>query len=192
MSRREAVRLKLLSKMPKGGVAAEIGVWNGGFSSVILDKTEPARLHLIDPWLYQPDFRNTAFGRPRNEGRMDEMYEEVAARFSDDPRVVLHRGLSDEVFTTFPNDYFDWIYIDGNHNAPHIDRDLAHAFHKVKAGGIISGDDYLWGVEDGRPVRSAVTRFREAFEAELDFRVFGQQWLIRLPETKPDDLDFDV
>jgi len=190
MSRREAVRLKLLSKMPKGGVAAEIGVWNGGFSTVILEQTQPAELHLIDPWLYQPDFRNTAFGRPRNESRMDEMHNEVAAKFADDPRVRLHRGLSDKVMATFPDSYFDWVYIDGNHNAPHVDRDLAHAFRKVKAGGIISGDDYLWGDEDTRPVRSAVTRFCDAFEDALDFRVFGQQWLIRLPAKKPESLNF--
>ena len=192
MSRREAVRLKLLSKMPKGGVVAEIGVWNGGFSEVILEQTQPSKLHLIDPWLYQPDFRNTAFGRPRNETRMDEMYEEVAAKFTDEPRVALHRGLSQDVLAQFPDDYFDWVYVDGNHNAPFVDRDVALAFRKVKPGGIISGDDYLWTTDDERPVRSAVTRFREAFETGPDFRLFGQQWMLKLPDEKPEELDFEV
>ncbi len=186
MSRREDVRLKLLQKMPRGAVVAEIGVWNGGFSRVILDTTAPIELHLIDPWIYQPEFRNTMFGRPRNATRMDEMYESVCEEFSDDDRVTLHRKKSDEALETFPDRYFDWVYIDGNHNESFVAADLECCFRKVKPGGVVSGDDYLWRDGDDLPVRNAVARFRQTFEIDPDFRLFGQQYMIRLPNPKPE------
>ncbi|MGI9395618.1 MAG: class I SAM-dependent methyltransferase [Boseongicola sp.] len=186
MTRREEVRLKLLRKMPRNAVAAEIGVWNGGFSRVILDTTKPAELHLIDPWAYQPEFSNTMFGRPRNATRMDPMYESVRQEFSGDDRVTLHRKKSEEALATFPDNYFDWVYIDGNHNEPFVTADLECCFKKVKPGGIISGDDYLWRHDEELPVRSAVTKFRQSFETDPDFRTFGQQYLIRLPNPKPE------
>ncbi|MGI9388909.1 MAG: class I SAM-dependent methyltransferase [Boseongicola sp.] len=185
MTRREEVRLKFLRKMPRNSVAAEIGVWNGGFSRVILDTTEPVELHLIDPWIYQPEFRNTMFGRPRNATRMDPMYESVRQEFSGDDRVTLHRKKSEEALATFPDNYFDWVYIDGNHNEPFVTADLESCFKKVKPGGIISGDDYLWRHKDELPVRSAVTKFLQSFGTDLDFRTYGQQYLIRLPSPKP-------
>lgn len=185
MSRRQAARLKLLQQLPSGGVAAEIGVWNGGFSRAILDTTSPIELHLIDPWTYQPEFGNTMFGRRRNANRMDSMYEGVREEFSGDNRVRIHRSKSEEALATFPDDYFDWVYIDGNHNEPFVATDLEHCFRKVKAGGIISGDDYLWRDGDELPVRNAVTKFRQTLVSDPEFKLIGQQYMIRLPNPKP-------
>ena len=70
-SRREMMRGRLLDKMPKGGTAAEIGVWEGQFSRRILEICAPDRLHLIDPWMYMPEFSNTGFGRKKNENLME-------------------------------------------------------------------------------------------------------------------------
>ena len=53
-------RVDLLQFLPKGGVVAEIGVAEGGFSKKILNATSPQTLHLIDPWEFQDrDDRNT-------------------------------------------------------------------------------------------------------------------------------------
>ncbi len=69
-SKRGRARERLQARMPKGGVVAEIGVWQGRFSERILAITKPAALHLIDPWLYQPEFGNTGFGKKKNEHAM--------------------------------------------------------------------------------------------------------------------------
>lgn len=39
---------------------------------------------------------------------------------------------------------FDFIYIDGNHNAPHPLEDAVLAFPLLKVGGILAFDDYTW------------------------------------------------
>ena len=38
--------------LPKNGIGAELGVFKGVFSSVLLETTKPKKLHLIDPWYF--------------------------------------------------------------------------------------------------------------------------------------------
>jgi hypothetical protein len=179
--RRDRVRGNLLAKMPKGGVAAEIGVWEGNFSERIIALTQPKELHLIDPWLYQPEFSNTGFGRKKNEARMDEMYAEVAAKFEGIKGVKVHRAKSEDALASFPDNYFDWVYIDGNHNEPFVGQDLALARAKVKSGGVIAGDDYNWNADAGAPVKTAVDKLVAELGDEAGFEKMGNQYLIRLP-----------
>lgn len=180
-SKREKVRSRLLSHMPKNGIAAEVGVWEGKFSRKILLATEPRELHLIDPWLYQPEFANTGFGRKKNETRMAEMYREVVSAFADVPAVKVHRAMSTVALEKFPDGYFDWVYIDGNHNEPFVWDDLALARRKVKPGGIIAGDDLNWQTAIGAPVKTAVDRLLAELGPSARLKVIANQYLIRLP-----------
>ena len=45
----------LLKRLPKRSVCAEIGVYEGRFSELILRIARPRKLHLIDPWKYETD-----------------------------------------------------------------------------------------------------------------------------------------
>ncbi len=172
----------MIATLPKGGVVAEIGVWEGGFSSVILDIAAPRELHLIDPWLYQPEFGNTGFGRKKNRDKMSVMYITVAAKFAGDERVRLHRAKSQTALETFPDGYFDWVYIDGNHNEPYVGQDLALARRKVRPGGIIAGDDYNWQGDTNAPVRTAVGKLMETLGPKASMRLSGNQFVINLPD----------
>ena len=60
----QAGRARLLQMMPQQAICAEIGVWEGDFSQPILDRTQPAKLHLIDPWRYQQDitYKDSLYG----------------------------------------------------------------------------------------------------------------------------------
>jgi hypothetical protein len=181
-SKREKVRARLLGKMPKGAIAAEIGVWEGKFSEQIIEITQPRELHLIDPWLYQPEFGNTGFGRKKNETRMDEMYHEVAAKFASNPGVKLHRAMSKPALESLPDGYLDWVYIDGNHNEPFVGEDLDLCRRKVKPGGIISGDDLNWQTEQsGAPVRKAVDALLKSLGPKAKLTVIANQYMIQLP-----------
>lgn len=182
VSKREKVRARLLGHIPKGGVAAEIGVWEGAFSEKILALTEPRELHLIDPWLYQPEFANTGFGRKKHETRMEEMFREVSAKFQDRPQVTLHRATSAEALEQFPDGYFDWVYIDGNHNEPFVGNDLSVCRRKVRPGGIIAGDDFNWMTEIGAPVRTAVEKMVSELGAKARLKLIANQYIVWLPK----------
>ncbi|SIS83460.1 class I SAM-dependent methyltransferase [Phaeovulum vinaykumarii] len=180
-SRRAVLRGKLLQMMPKGAKCAEIGVWEGGFSERILAETEPAELHLIDPWLYMPEFSNTGFGRRKNKDLMEGRYEMVVDKFKDDPRVHIHRATSAEGMAELPDGSLDWVYIDGNHNEPFINEDLEICLQKVKPDGIISGDDYHWQTESlGAPVKRAVDAVMERLGDTATIKVMANQYFIQL------------
>ncbi len=139
----------LLRQLPRDGLGAEIGVYKGGFSSRILRVARPRELHLIDPWKYEPGpaYRRSWYGGRLGEGqeRMDRLYRQVCARFSTDTkggRVHIHRCTSLEAARVFPDAFFDWVYIDGNHLYEFVRQDLESYLPKLKPGGLIAGDDY--------------------------------------------------
>lgn len=179
--KRERKRGKLLESLPKGGVIAEIGVWEGAFSRRILDICQPTVLHLVDPWLYQPEFSNTGFGRKKNETLMEEKYQAVVAALGSHPAVRIHRATSEAALSAMPDGSLDWVYVDGNHNEPFIGNDLALCLRKVKPGGIIAGDDFNWspGGEDA-PVKRAVEALLLDLGDQASLRMIANQYMIRL------------
>ncbi|GIT89559.1 hypothetical protein JANAI62_09560 [Jannaschia pagri] len=178
--KRDETRRKMLDALPKNGVGAEVGVWEGRFSEVILEVCTPKALHLIDPWEYDPRFNNTGFGRKKNAERMPAMHEMVAEKFAADDRVHLHRATSAEALVEMEDGSLDWIYIDGNHNEPFVGMDLALATKKVRPGGVIAGDDYHWSDGEGTPVKAAVAKTVEKLGDGATLEVMGQQYIIRL------------
>jgi hypothetical protein len=148
----------LLRMMPRDSVCAEIGVWQGHFSARILEIVRPRALHLIDPWRFQPAFPHTWYGglKAAEQDDMDRLYEGVVRALGADRRVTIHREFSERAAPDFPDAFFDWIYVDGNHHYESVKRDLELYEPKVRTGGFICGDDYLWGPEAGYPVRRAV------------------------------------
>lgn len=178
--KRDKVRREMLETFPKGCKCAEIGVWEGRFSSEILATTEPVELHLIDPWEYMPEFSNTGFGRKKNADLMVQKYEQVKEKFKDDKRVFIHRATSEEALGNMEDSTLDWVYIDGNHNEPFISNDLKLALKKTKPNGMISGDDYYWEKENGAPIKTAVNNIVEELGDKAEFERRGQQYIIRL------------
>ena len=153
-----------LKHIPKNAICAEIGVWRGSFSGDIL-KSNPKELHLIDPWVYQDYDR--WYGIPQEE--MDVIHEDVVKLFGPNEAVTIHRKMSIE--TTFADNYFDWVYIDGNHDYEAVLADLRHYAPLIKQGGVLCGDDYGWTDKyaNGGPKR-AVDEFilETGYVADID------------------------
>jgi len=138
----------VLSQIPKGSVCAELGVYKGNFSELILARA-PKKLHLIDPWKFEPDpeYTSSWYGGSvgGSQAQMDAIFGSVVRRF--DPAIrsgkaEVHRDSSAACAAQFPNNYFDWIYIDGNHRYEFVKLDLELYSPKVKSNGFIAGDDY--------------------------------------------------
>lgn len=124
--RHEIARWRLLRAMGKGGICAEIGVWKGDFSQRIVRWCRPKELHLIDPWIFSPQFPERWYGGAiaQSQADMDDIMLAVTKRFAAHREVKLHRGKSAEIADQFPNAYFDWVYIDGDHSYEMVLEDL--------------------------------------------------------------------
>ena len=133
----------VLEPLLPGAVCGELGVWQGAFSQRILER-RPSRLHLIDPWLYLPEFGDRCFGKrgDNDQAAMDAIHDAVAQQFGDRPEVTIHRKTTEDAAADFDDQYFDWIYIDANHNYEFVRADLLAYLPKVKVGGLITGDDF--------------------------------------------------
>jgi hypothetical protein len=182
-------RQSLLARLPTGAVCAEIGVWNGDFSERLLSVTRPARLHLVDPWqaIGGEDYEGALYGGQLAEGQgeMDARYASVLERFARERRdgvVEVHRETSADAAERFADGELDFVYIDGNHLYEYVKADLEAYAPKVRAGGLLAGDDYgregWW--EDG--VTRAVDEFVESGRASVVALEDGQ-FLLRLPES---------
>ena len=119
----------------------------------------------------------------KNQGDMNRVYWSVQKRFEGAVDVATHRGTSADVLPTFSDGFFDWVYIDGNHDYECVLADLWMAMTRTKPGGIIAGDDFTWDRGgDGRSVQRAVMEFVQQNSLRQGLTVLGDsQFLIRLP-----------
>lgn len=88
-------------------------------------------------------------------------------------------GLADEIPEHAGT--YDFIYIDGSHQAPDVLTDACMAWPLLKQGGIMVFDDYLWGESRDilhRP-RLAVDFFVNTFAESLDIVHIGYQYAVR-------------
>ncbi|MGE0214106.1 MAG: class I SAM-dependent methyltransferase [Parvibaculaceae bacterium] len=117
-------RVAMLSLLPAGAVVCEVGVWEGEFSRKILEIAKPRTLHLVDMELHRLD--RVGFAKELSEGR-----------------IILHEGDSVERLGAFPDETFDWIYVDADHRLDGVRRDVAVARRKVKRDGWLVFNDYI-------------------------------------------------
>ena len=183
--KRLALRQKMLDEvMPKGGRCAEIGVWEGRFSAEILHFTRPRELVMVDPWdllAATPDDTLT-HARQADAEAMRAMHAQVQRLYGARADCTIRRGFSTEILAGYPDHYFDWVYIDGNHRYDFVKADLELAFRKVRPGGIVAGDDLFWKREGRLHVREAVCDVLEARDKRDVFSRRGQQYIIKVAQ----------
>jgi len=112
-------RVAMLDLLPRHGRVAELGTFRGGFAREILARNAPSELHVID---------------------LDYSQFDQAVRA--DPRVKCHQGLTDEKIGEFPDDYFEWIYIDAGHRYADVLADARASAAKLKPGGYLVFNDF--------------------------------------------------
>ena len=167
----------------KDTVGAEIGVWKAN-TSVNFVKRGVKELHLVDAWSvevykegvgqtgewgsyqkYLERYRQVTGGTTEEHFKAyyDKTYNEVVKRFKQMEHVQVHRMSSTDWFAKQEDNYFDWIYLDGDHSYEGVLNDLNSSRRVVKDGGIILGDDYAWPFQKhGKPgVTAAVDQFIE-------------------------------
>jgi len=156
---------------------AEVGVERGKNALDMLENMSISQIFLVDDYLPYTDYLGGFCPADIQEMVFKDMLERVKS-FSDKVTVVNESSL--EVVSKFADNYFDFVYIDGNHNYESVKRDMAAWLPKVKVGGVLGGHDF-----DGRGVtREDVTMAVKDFckENDLAFTVSGEppyaDWII--------------
>lgn len=133
----------------------EIGSYEGASACYLIDKLAhqfPIELHCLDTWE----------GGLEHQQEGDIPMTQVEARFHHNTalsirraahpvNLVVHKGPSDlglaRLLAQGASGHFDFIYIDGSHQAPDVLADAVLAFRLLRKGGVIAFDDYLWAEE---------------------------------------------
>ena len=121
-------------------LCAEIGTWVCKNADIMLDLDTTMTLHCIDA------YTNVGVTDDYSEGQPEDVQtkaRERLARFGD--RVKLVYQQSEVAYSTYPDEYFDYIYIDGDHSYFGAYRDMKTWWPKVKKGGVLGGHDVTMG-----------------------------------------------
>ncbi len=138
-------RAEFVSSLIKpGDIGAEIGVNMGVFAYHVLLQSQPSKLYLIDPWQYGLQQDVELDPTPEKQRFRDAEYETVCKLFAPYSNIEIVRKKSEDAAIDFPDQLFDYVYIDGEHSYNAVKRDLSNYFPKVKVGGYLIGDDYGW------------------------------------------------
>jgi len=117
-------RKMIIDRMPKNSIVAEVGTQEGIFAEYIMEVSNPSELHLFDV-----DFE------PMHK-RKSQSLEDFAQ---------IHKGDSSTLLAGFEDNYFDWIYVDGDHHYDGVKKDAEIAIRKVKPGGYLIFNDFtVW------------------------------------------------
>jgi predicted O-methyltransferase YrrM len=126
-------RSALLQRLPPGGRVVEIGTLHGDFSREILRIVRPRELHLVDR-------------------QITKDVENLAAEPAFASLVHVHEQDSVRALESFPDEYFDWIYLDARHDYDGVHRDTDVARRKIKRDGVLVFNDYiLWSYVEMEP-----------------------------------------
>jgi hypothetical protein len=120
---------------------AEVGVWRGEFAEAMLSRCPKiSSYHMIDAWRRLEDWN-----KPANvsDVTFEQHYEEALRRTDRwKKKRVVHRGTTQEVAAEIADGSLDFVYLDGDHSLRGISIDLHLMWPKVRAGGMLGGDDF--------------------------------------------------
>ena len=145
----------------------EIGSFEGMSTIWMLENiltNKESRLFCIDAWA---EWTGDAFVR----------FVENINKTGLKDKVRIVKGDSSEELRIFPKEYFDFIYVDGDHDERAVIKDAIGSFRVLKKGGIIAFDDYLLGIRyPNSPgskamngsTKKAIDYFLDVFQDELE------------------------
>ena len=110
---------------------AEVGVFWGYYSRILLDTIPELELLCIDTW----DMGETGDEALR-------IAKETLLKYSG---VKLMMTKSVEAAKDVPDNSLDFVFIDAAHDYENVRKDIEAWYPKVKSGGIVSGHDYFKG-----------------------------------------------
>lgn len=147
-----------LMRLGLNGFGVEIGVDGGAFSQTLVEGSKLQHLFAVDIW------------RRRGPEGSQLKYLEACNKLAPfRTRVSIIRMMSVDAAEIFRNEFFDFVYIDANHEYQAVVDDIAAWWPKLKAGGVFAGHDYWLGRPKGSSngVQEAVDEFAARYNLAL-------------------------
>jgi hypothetical protein len=99
-----------------------------------------SKLYCVDPWEDYNDY-------PEYKNEQSTIYKSFIdniEKSGEKDKIIIKRGYSNNEIPKFDDEFFDIIYIDGNHEPEYVLEDAVLSFRKLKKNGIMIFDDYGW------------------------------------------------
>ena len=156
----------------------EIGSYHGANACSLL-KTyalhPKSEIHCVDPWT---DYEGYNEYKDKQMNNYSTFINNISKLFSEDMhKIHIHRMLSENCISRFPDESFDIIYIDGNHEVAYVIEDAIISLKKVKRGGWIIFDD-AYDEEVKKAMQIFLHVYASSFENEI-FMKNGQAYIKR-------------
>lgn len=165
-----------LSEALDSMLVCQIGAFTGDASVWMLDHLPNVHVYDVDTWGGSPE---EAQHERFDWADVERTYD---AKVTDRHARAVKRKMTSDDWWRSTSLLFDFIYIDGNHQAPQVARDGLAAMEHLRPGGIIAFDDYTWGL--GLPIRerprAAVDFVLGLYADRLDVIEVGLQAWARL------------
>lgn len=149
----------------------EIGVFEGRTTRWLLDRFGLAHLVAVDPFAMQPTLCQWEGIRERFEHNIAPHRHRVTV-YPLPSRIALPEFL-------VRDERFDFIYVDGSHEATDVLFDAVMALHLVPVGGLICFDDYTWDdtiIPPSRRPRAALDPWMAIYKRQIE--------IIRAPDRQ--------
>ena len=175
-----------------GNVFVELGAWLGKstnhMATLIKDSNKDIKFTTVDTWKGTDgeEIHNTIVNGFGGDIFSEFMENTILSNNSKSFNVI--KDTSENASSQFQNNSIDFIMLDAGHTYDSLKSDLNFWYHKVKPGGVISGDDY------GGSFFPGVTKAADEFfynQAKHVYRSFVRRKpkiQIKHLMTKPNDL----
>lgn len=139
----------------------EIGVFKG---HNIIDMSKSyckhpnSVMHCVDPWIDYDEY-------PEYKGKIESVYTTFVNNMESEKlwdKIKVYRDFSQNIVPTFPDNFFDIAFIDGNHETEFVYKDGEMVLPKLKSGGTIIFDDYDWP-----QTKLGIHKFLNKYSAQL-------------------------
>lgn len=134
---------EIVDWIPNKGRIMEIGVFHGRstclMADLIRDSKKKVEFHCCD--IFTTGFGYTGIDGSKEGDDYLNIFEGHLKRYELEKYVTIHKGKSWDVLGSFKDRYFDFIFIDADHNYEVVKEDIRLSLNKLKRGGRLAGHD---------------------------------------------------
>jgi len=153
----------------------EIGSFEGLSTNYFIDtffKNKETKIICIDPWIKYSEATVTkmvGFDDKINENTYNVFLKNTSHNKNN---IVIKKGFSKDIIPNLIDNYFDFIFIDGDHSEDAVWIDATSSFPKLKNNGIMIFDDYDWGPPSKRNPKLAIDKFLKEYKNKINILGF--------------------